>query len=133
MRKAFTLVEVLIVISIITLLVTISMPGLLRERMAANEESARAALKEISTALENYVEKNSQYPVNFSDLVKANPPYLNYDYIAGSPIKGYNFTCQPFDTGGYSCSAAPQRCGLTGSKIYTITTGGMLSEGVDCK
>ena len=133
LRKAFTLVEVLITISVVVLLTTISMPGIIRERISVNEESARAALKEISTALETYAEKNLHYPANFSDLVNASPAYLNYNYIAGSPVKGYNFTCQSLDAGGYSCSATPQRCGLTGLKIYTITTGGMLNEGVDCE
>ena len=50
----FTLVGLMISMSIIVLLAAISIPQVLRTRMTANESAARATLKTISTALETY-------------------------------------------------------------------------------
>ncbi len=132
MKKGFTIAGFMIGISIIALLAAIAIPELLKVKMTANESAARATLKTISTALETYAAESKQgYPADISILTKANPPYLNKDYIADSPIQGYNYTCQFLEVNSYSCSAAPRHCGRTGSRIYTITTGGVFAE-TDC-
>ena len=69
--------------------------------------------------------------MDISVLTTASPPFLNKDYIADSPVQGYNYACESLEVNGYSCSARPQHCGQTGSKIYTITTGGVFTE-ADC-
>jgi type II secretory pathway pseudopilin PulG len=127
-----TLAGLMITCSIITLLAVIAIPQLLRSRMAVNESAARVTLKTLSAALETYAAESEQgYPKDLSVLITANPPILNEDYIANSPIQGYIYTCQSLDVSGYSCSAKPYACERTGSKNYTITTGGVLIE-TDC-
>jgi type II secretory pathway pseudopilin PulG len=131
-NQGFTLVGVMITLSIVTFLATIAIPQLLRTRMIANESAARATLKTISTALETYAAEGMQgYPTNIAILVTATPPYLNKNYIADSPFLGYNYICESLETHSYICNASPQHCAQTGSKIYTITTGGILIE-TDC-
>ena len=128
----FTLVGLMISMSIIILLAAIAIPQVLRARMVANEAAARATLKTISTALETYYANDGGgYPTDISVLITANPAFLNKDYIADSPYLGYNFACESLELGSYSCSATPQDCGRTGSKIYTITTSSVFSE-ADC-
>lgn len=123
----------LITVSIITLLAVIIIPKLMHSRIAANESTARAALKEISAALELYAEEdNRAYPTDLSVLISAEPCYLNKNYIADSPFQGYSYVCESLEVGGYSCSATPQVCGQTGLKIYKIRTGSVFSE-ADCK
>jgi type II secretory pathway pseudopilin PulG len=132
-NNGITLAGMLITAAIITLLAVIAIPQFLSSRMRANESSARAALKTISTALEAYAEEGKQgYPTDISLLITAEPPYLNRNYIANSLVQGYNFACEFLDINGYSCSAKPEICGQTGSGIYTITTGGVFTER-DCK
>ena len=130
--RGVTLTGLIISASIITLLAVIIISQLLRSRIIANESAARTTLKTISTALETYAAEARQgYPADISILVTTNPRYLNNNYIAESPILGYNYILEFLEPGGYSFIARPQRCGQTGSKIYSITTGGALTDS-DC-
>ena len=58
-RKAFSLLELLIVVAIILIIAAIAIPNLLRARIAANESSAVASIRTINTAQISY---NSAYP-----------------------------------------------------------------------
>jgi len=92
-----------------------------------NEQDASAVLKLISTALENYAKDHQGlYPQSFSVLIAGFPPYLDKDYITQSPLKGYNYDCSTLTPLGYSCSAVPLKCGLSGKLTYTVITGGSL-------
>jgi len=128
----FALVSTMISVSIVILLASIAIPQLLRIKMTANESLARATLKTISTALENYAAANQQvYPSDISVLMLEEPPYLKRNYVADSPLQGYNYTCGSLDAGSYSCQAEPVDCNVSGSKRYTIATAGVFSE-EDC-
>ena len=128
--KAFTLVEMMVVVAIVAILATLAIPNLLRSRMIANESAAQTVLKTISNGCEIYFSRIQSYPTSISDLTDAQPPFISDDYTA-SARSGYSFTCDTLEYDNYSCSCSPTICGLTGSKTYTITTGGILTSG-DC-
>jgi type II secretory pathway pseudopilin PulG len=117
----------MIVVAIIALLAAIAIPNLLRARLTANESAAQATLRTISTACETYAAANNgSYPANEAALTGATPPYLNRGYN-GQTVQGYSYTLTLVAT-GYTLVAAPSACGTSGTKAYTITTGGVLTE-----
>src|SRR3989442_8713266 len=53
-RKRLSLIELLIVVAIILIIAAIAIPNLLKAKMAANESSAAAAIRNINTAQVSY-------------------------------------------------------------------------------
>jgi prepilin-type N-terminal cleavage/methylation domain-containing protein len=124
-QKAFTLVEIMVVVLILAILAAIAIPNLLRARITANESAAKATLKSISTALENYYSINSQYPLTTSPLIGDVPPYLSTDFFVGDH-QGYNFSAA-LSLYTYSVIAVPVSAS-SGTASYSINTQGVLSQ-----
>ncbi|MFY9647250.1 MAG: type II secretion system protein [Terriglobales bacterium] len=55
-QKGFSLIELLMVVAIILIIAAIAIPNLLQARVAANESSAVASLRTISTAQITYID-----------------------------------------------------------------------------
>lgn len=123
-HKAFSLVEILIVVAIIALLAGIAIPNLLRAKISSNQSAAQATLKTVSTALETYSITNGRYPADTTSLIGAAPPYLNKDYFSATN-NGYDFTATISDY-AYTITAVPVSASQ-GTLSYSITTGGVLT------
>jgi prepilin-type N-terminal cleavage/methylation domain-containing protein len=124
----FTLIEIMIVVSIIALIAAIAIPNLLRARITANETMAKATLSSIGKAIEMYYSINSVYPVAEADILSPNssPPYLRNSYD-GQTIRGYQYAYQ-FAGATYSVTASPQSCGVTGQKVFTLQSNNLITE-----
>lgn len=117
---------IMVIIAVSALALRIAIEALVRISIAQNESNAQATLKLISAALEDYAKDHlGTYPASLSDLTKNNPPYLDKVYITKPSVKGYDCEWSKLEASGYSCSATPIRCKLTGKMIYTLTTGGV--------
>ena len=125
-NKGFTLVEIMVVVLIIALLASIAIPNILRARVNAHDAAAKASLKTISTALENYLATNNAYPSTTTALIGATPPYLQVDYFTGY-YNGFSFVADTLTSEVYSITATPISANL-GSGSYTISTGSVLVE-----
>ncbi len=83
-------------------------------------------LKYISDAIENYAQKNGEYPSNSNVLYFADPPYLDEIYC-NIERDGFHFSCF-MSNSGYRIIATPVK--IEEDRIYTtysIATGGVLS------
>jgi len=125
-KNGFTLVEIMIVLVIILLLVAIAMPNLIKAKIEANQTSAIATLKTISSSLENYYALNNSYPPDTTSLVGATPPYLNNNYFVANH-NGYSYIADVIAPYSYFISAAPISTSA-GTHSYTVSTGSVLYE-----
>jgi type II secretory pathway pseudopilin PulG len=107
-KSGRSFVTIMIVVALSALFLRIAIEKIIKFSIAQNESTASLTLKLISTALENYAKDNrGVYPPQVSTLTRTSPAYLDKDYIAQSPFKGYHYSCSRLDASGYSCSALP--------------------------
>ena len=120
----------IIIIPIIAVVMAIFAPAVLRSSEKAHMESAKVALRTISTAYEYYYAVNNEYPASISDLTEAETPYLEEESIDFAR-KNYAFDCKAQDSYDYVCTATPVKCGATGTKVFKIDNSFEISE-EDC-
>jgi type II secretion system protein G len=63
-RKAFTLIELLIVVAIIAILAAIAVPNFLEAQTRSKVSRAKADMRTIATALEAYYVDSNHYPIS---------------------------------------------------------------------
>jgi prepilin-type N-terminal cleavage/methylation domain-containing protein len=116
----FTLIELLMVIAIIAIIAAIAIPGLMRARTAANEGSAIASIRTISSAQATFASScgGGGFAQSLADLGRApmgNVAFLPAD-LAGGRKTGYDFELQGLGT---TVMAAADTC--NGSVADTTT------------
>jgi type IV pilus assembly protein PilA len=108
-------------VPIVLIMAAIAIPNLLRARMAANESSAVASVRTITTAEISYSSEHpaAGYTCAFSDL----SPYIGSD-LASGPKNGYRFElsgCTAADSGAivkYHVVAYPVTVNQTGIRAF---------------
>jgi prepilin-type N-terminal cleavage/methylation domain-containing protein len=136
-EKGFSLLELLIVVAIILIIAGISVPNLLRAKMAANDVAAVASLRAINTACFMYSTAYGGYAPTLASLgtpsagspASAVAADLIESVLASGTKSGYTFTyAAGAAVGGqvstYTVVAEPIKRGATGQRgFFTDQTG----------
>jgi prepilin-type N-terminal cleavage/methylation domain-containing protein len=120
---AFTLIELMLVVTLIAIITAIAIPNLTAARKAANEVAAISALRSICTAQTHYRMRFGAY-ASLADLTAAT---TIDDSFADALRSGYLFTSTATPTASrWELNADPQTPGQTGDRHFFVDHSGVI-------
>jgi type IV pilus assembly protein PilA len=139
-RKGFSLIELLIVVTIILIIAAIAIPNLIKAKMQGNETAAVGALRTLNESTVMYSNSYGGYPHALSDLGSGGggtaPSSAASDLIdsglASGVKSGYKFTYTIVATDpagnvvSYTITATPVTPGQTGQRSFFIDSTGTI-------
>ena len=140
-ERGFSLIELLIVVSVILIIAAIAIPNFMRSKMRANETSAVSSLRSITTAEVVY---STTYGIGYSAslaslggtsaIVDQSNAGLIDSVLSSGTKSGYSFTYAATasdSTGniiGYAVNADPAVVGASGDQHYYVDQTSIIRE-----
>ncbi|MFA5008130.1 MAG: type II secretion system protein [Candidatus Omnitrophota bacterium] len=128
--KGFTLVEIMVALSIILVLAVLVIPNILRSRINSNEVTTVSNISSLGKAIQQYYMSNSyKYPQTLEDLVapNSNPPYITRDFIDNAK-SGYLYQYQYVDEDKFRLLVGPKSPGRTGVRYFYLNESGLIRQ-----
>ena len=128
-NKGFSLIELLIVVAVTGIISAIAVPNLMQSRLAANEASAMASIRNLVTAEITYASTSGTGAFGSMDnLVDSSL----VDAVVGNGVKnGYSFTITPNGSTGFTVVAIPVTKGTTGNRGFFSDQTGVIRYSKD--
>ncbi len=136
-NKGFTLIELMIVISIISIIAAIGIPNLIRSRMTANEVSAVGTMRTLSAAQQQFQSAAvlpfssgmGRYSPDIGTLGAQAPPFIDPVLAAGNK-QGFLFTTVGGGVDGgpaFVVNGVPLTVGASGNRAFFANESGLIT------
>jgi prepilin-type N-terminal cleavage/methylation domain-containing protein len=121
-RRAFTLIEIMVVVSIVSLLAALSISMMVRNRITTNETVAITSCKTIVSACQSYFSSTvpRSYPPSLLILGQSGawgPSFIDAGLASGVK-SGYVYTYSLTSPVSFTLNADPQFLGRTGVRFF---------------
>lgn len=128
-RHAFTLLELLIIVTVIAVIAAVAIPSLLAARKAGHEASAISILRQIHTAQTLFQQRRGVFASSDEEL--RDEGFLNtassQSVGAGDQVlNGYIFIIQNPNSSVWFARAHPIDPGITGDRFFALGMSGLI-------
>ncbi len=136
-NRGFTLIELMIVISIISIIAAIGIPNFIRSRMTANEGAAVGTMRTISSAQQQFQSATimafpsgmGRYSPDIATLGAQAPPFIDTVLAAGNK-QGFIFTTVGGGVDGgpaFVVNGVPLAMGASGNRAFFANESGLIT------
>jgi type IV pilus assembly protein PilA len=121
-RKGFTLLELMLVVTVLAIICAMAIPSLLSARIVANEASAISTMRTLSTVSQQYKIRFGPYAASLSNLQATG--FIDA-LVAGGFKAGYNFLYASSGS-DFTCNGNPVSLGATGYRYFYVDSSGVI-------